>query len=104
MHSEIRGVVEATVKLVQEKLKAKWGSLEDCCVDANEMIYEMLKDGIELPTEFFQPELERVQGVVRIDGDEIRHEWILIDGVMFDVTREQFGDTEVEYDGEVTEW
>lgn len=27
-----------------------------------------------------------------------------IDGVMFDATREQFGDVEIEYDGEVTEW
>ena len=104
MNSEIQGAVKATVKLVQEKLKAKWGSLQDCCTDANQMIYDLLKDGIELPTEFFQPTIERVQGVVRFNGEEMRHEWLLIDDVLVDATREQFGDVDMEYDGEVTEW
>jgi len=104
MNSEIKGVVEATVKLVQEKLKAKWGSLQDCCTDANQMIYDMLKDGVELPTEFFQPAIERVQGVVRFNGEEMRHEWLVIDDVLVDATGEQFGDVDMEYDGEVTEW
>ena len=104
MTEEIKGVVEATVSLVQEKLRAKWGSLQDCCTDANEMIYALLKDGVELPEVFFQPEIERVQGHVVVDGDEINHEWIRIDGTDYDATREQFGDCEIKYDGEVTEW
>jgi hypothetical protein len=101
----IQGVVEATVKLVQEKLTAKWGSLQDCCTDANEMIYAMLKDGIELQDETYIPSLERIQGVVVVDGQEVRHEWIRIEGVEYDVTGDQFSGSVVEYrDSEVTEW
>jgi hypothetical protein len=101
----IQGVVEATVKLVQEKLTAKWGSLQDCCTDANEMIYAMLKDGIELQNETYIPSLERIQGVVVVDGQEVRHEWIRIEGVEYDVTGDQFSGSVVEYrDSEVTEW
>jgi hypothetical protein len=101
----IQGVVEATVKLVQEKLTAKWGSLQDCCTDANEMIYSMLKDGIELKDETYIPSLERIQGVVVVNGQEVRHEWIRIEGVEYDVTGDQFNGSVVEYrDSEVTDW
>jgi hypothetical protein len=101
---EIEGVVNATIALVKEKIKARWGSLEDCCTDANYMIYEALKDGVELPTETFIPDLERVQGVIRVNGEEIPHEWIRICDVEYDAAREWFGDADVEYDGEVVDW
>lgn len=102
----IEGVVNATVELVAERLKAKWGSLQDCCTDANEMIYAMLKDGIELPTEIYCPSLERIQGTVNVGGENMPHEWIRIEGVDYDATAEQFGLDSVggAYSGEVVEW
>lgn len=102
----ILGVVNATIELVQEKLKAKWGSLQDCCTDANQMIYDMLKDGIELKDETYIPSLERIQGTVNVNGENMPHEWIRIEGTDYDATAEQFGFDGVggAYSGEVVEW
>jgi hypothetical protein len=100
---QIEGVVKATITLVGEKLKAKWGSLRDCCTDANEMIYDALKNGVELETEFFIPTIERIQGVAIVNGEELSHEWIRIDGTDYDATADQFGD-KIEYCGKVIEW
>lgn len=102
----IQEVVNATVKLVQEKLKAKWGSLQDCCTDANEMIYDMLKDGVELKDEAYIPSLERIQGTVSVNGENMPHEWIRIEGTDYDATAEQFGFYGVggTYSGEVVDW
>ena len=102
----VQGVVNATIELVQEKLKAKWGSLQDCCTDANQMIYDMLKDGVELKDEFYIPSLERIQGTVNVNGENMPHEWIRIEGTDYDATAEQFGFNGVgnAYNGEVVEW
>ena len=102
----ILGVVNATIELVQEKLKAKWGSLQECCTDANQMIYDILKDGIELKDETYIPTLERIQGTVNVNGENMPHEWIRIEGTDYDATSEQFGFDGVggAYSGEVVEW
>jgi hypothetical protein len=106
MNALIENVVNATIDLVQEKLKAKRGSLQDCCTDANEMIYDMLKDGIELENEIYIPSLERIQGTVNVSGENMPHEWIRIEGTDYDATSEQFGFDGVggAYSGEVVEW
>ena len=104
--SEIEAVVKATVALVAEQLRAKWGSLQDCCTDANELIYAALLTGVELPNEIYHPSLERIQGTVNVAGELMPHEWLRIDGVDYDATAEQFGLAGVtaDYDGEVIDW
>ena len=92
--------LEKLIAWVKKSLLSKWGSLEDCCTDACYMIWSRAeKCGLSL-----SHHIERVQGIVLLDGEEVDHEWLLVDGVAVDPTAEQFGfsgyDSE-KYRGEV---
>lgn len=99
-------IIQATIDLVRERLRAKWGSLRDCCTDANYAIRELLEGGIEFPDEVYLPSLERIRGEVVVNGESYPHEWIRIDGINYDPTIAQFAANphEVEYCGESVDW
>lgn len=109
VEKRVRHVVDAVVELVQTKLIAQWGSLQDCCTDANQMINDMLKDGVDIGPSVIFPRVVRMQGYVTVafEGQsyEILHEWLEIDGEQIDATRSQFDEYDsVVYHGDVAEW
>lgn len=109
VEERIRHVVDAVIELVQTKLIAQWGSLQDCCSDANRMIYTMLENGVDIGESVIVPRVVRMRGYVTVsfegESHDIPHEWLEIDGEFVDATSPQFDEYEIiAYHGDAVDW
>ena len=78
--------LEKIEKKMQEKIMARFGTLEDSCSACNAAIKKMLEEeGLEI-----------VRILVLDENGEDIHEFCTVDGIGFDPTRSQFEDGELD--------
>ena len=77
------------IKAIQEELRKKYGSLNDCCTNSNYLFVWAWKR-----TGHTVCDCVRMRGDVIITSDDetytVDHEWLEIEGELLDITAEQF--------------
>jgi len=96
--------MKENIEKIQAVLREKYGSLNDCCTNANYLFaWAWKKSGMTVC------DCERWRGDVVVRWEDEKciydHEWLVIDDEIYDLTEEQYGDAEIDYSaGERQEW